>query len=70
VSRDTTRSDKPDAAIEWTRIAISRGFMNYPFLATHDPFLASIRAGARFQPLMIGLRPRWEALVEWERTVA
>jgi serine/threonine-protein kinase len=58
-----------DDAIEWTRIAISRGFINYPFLATHDPFLESVRQDRRFQSLMVELRPRWEAIVEWERSL-
>ena len=57
---------RTDDAIEWTRIAISRGFINHPFLSTHDPFLESIRGDPRFQSLMIALRPRWEAVVEWE----
>ena len=61
---------RTDDAIEWTRIAISRGFINYPFLARHDPFLESVRADARFEALMTQLRPRWEAIVEWERTLA
>ena len=58
---------KTDDAIEWTRIAISRGFVNYPFLYHHDPFLESIRADRRFDALMVELRPRWDALVEWEQ---
>jgi hypothetical protein len=59
---------RTDDAIEWTRIAISRGFLHYPFLSSHDPFLESIRSDARFEALMIKLRPRWEAIVEWERS--
>ena len=61
---------RTDDAIEWVRIAISRGFTNYPFLARHDPFLESVRSDARFEALMTDLRPRWEALVEWERSLA
>jgi serine/threonine-protein kinase len=60
---------RTDDAIEWTRIAISRGFLHYPFLSSHDPFLESVRADARFESLMINLRPRWEAVVEWERSL-
>jgi len=52
------------------RVIIGRGFINYPFLAHHDPFLTSIRADARFDSLMVALRPRWEAIVEWERPLA
>jgi hypothetical protein len=57
-------------AIEWTRIAISRGFINFPFLSIHDPFLSSVRGDERLQALMIDLRPRWEAVVEWERILS
>lgn len=57
---------RTDDAIEWTRIAISRGFLNYPFMAHHDPFLESIRGDTRFTALMRRLLPRWEALVAWE----
>jgi serine/threonine protein kinase/tetratricopeptide (TPR) repeat protein len=60
---------RTDDAIEWTRIAISRGFINYPFLSRHDPFLESVRGDPRFEALMIELRPRWEAIVEWERSL-
>jgi tetratricopeptide (TPR) repeat protein len=60
---------RTDDAIEWTRIAISRGFINYPFLSVHDPFLESVRTDRRFEALMVDLRPRWEAIVEWERSL-
>jgi len=61
---------RTDDAIAWTRIAINRGFLNHPFLSRHDPFLASVRSDGRFVALMDELRPRWEALVEWEATLA
>jgi eukaryotic-like serine/threonine-protein kinase len=57
-------------AIEWTRIAINRGFINFPFLSIYDPFLASVRGDRRFQTLMDELRPRWEAVREWERSLS
>ena len=56
-----------DDAVRWTRIAISRGFINYPFLSRHDPFLENVRGDPRFQQLMDEVKPRWEALVEQER---
>jgi non-specific serine/threonine protein kinase len=50
----------PDRALYWLEIAIERGFINYPFLARYDPFLASLRADPRFVQLMDFLRGRWE----------
>ena len=50
----------PDRALYWLEIAIARGFINYPFLARYDPFLACLRAEPRFQQLMVVARGRWE----------
>ncbi len=54
-------------AIRWVRTAIERGFINYPNLDEKDVFLDSVRGEPEFQALMAELRPRWEALVAWER---
>ncbi len=53
-------------ALEWTRKAIECGFTNYPCLAEYDPFLAPLRSTPEFMALMDSLKPRWEAVVEWE----
>jgi TolB-like protein len=50
----------PDRAIHWLSIAIDRGFINYPFLAHHDPFLKSLRTDSQFQQLLATVRERWE----------
>jgi TolB-like protein len=50
----------PERAFHWLEIAIGRGFINYPFLARHDPFFRSLRTHPRFQPLMETTRDRWE----------
>jgi TolB-like protein/thioredoxin-like negative regulator of GroEL len=50
----------PDRALYWLEIAIGRGFINYPFLAQHDPFFHRLRADSRFAPLMAAARDRWE----------
>jgi tetratricopeptide (TPR) repeat protein len=52
----------PDAALRWLRTAVARGFINYPYLATHDPFLANVRSDLRFTELILEVRARWEAL--------
>ena len=50
----------PERALHWLAIAVDRGFINYPFLAQHDPFFAGLRNHARFQELMASVRDRWE----------
>ncbi len=52
-----------DDAMRWLRISIDRGFINYPYLAELDPFLADLRQDPEFVQLMVELRPRWQALV-------
>jgi non-specific serine/threonine protein kinase len=50
----------PERALYWLEIAIARGFVNYPFLARHDPFLANLRTLPRFLQLMDRARESWE----------
>jgi TolB-like protein/Flp pilus assembly protein TadD len=49
----------PERAIHWTTIAVERGFINYPFLARHDPCFESIRSDLRFQQLLEAVHERW-----------
>jgi Predicted integral membrane protein len=49
-----------EQAMHWLEIAIDRGFINYPFLARHDPFLESLRSHPPFVRLMEVVRDRWE----------
>lgn len=49
------------SAIEWMSLAVARGFINYPYLAEHDPLLASIRDEPDFQALLASVRERWES---------
>lgn len=56
----------PDEAIRWVRNAVAHGFINYPFLAEHDPFLATVRSEPAFQELLAGIKGRWESVIAWE----
>jgi len=50
----------PEPAMRWLEIAIDRGFINYPFLARHDPFFEPYRSHPRFQQLLDIVHDRWE----------
>ena len=50
-----------DLTEHWLRIAADRGFINYPFLARHDPSLDGLRDEPRVAELLEEIRVRWEA---------
>ena len=50
----------PERALHWLTITVDRGFINYPFLARHDPLLADLRSQPGFVRLMERVRERWE----------
>jgi serine/threonine-protein kinase len=56
-----------DEAVRFARLAVTRGFINYPFLAEHAPFFDEVRRADDYKRLLDEVRPRWEAVVEWER---
>ena len=47
-------------ALQWLEQAVSRGFINYPMLAEHDPMLESVRGDERFKKLMVRVKKEWE----------
>jgi non-specific serine/threonine protein kinase len=47
-------------ALAWLERAVSRGFINYPMLAEHDPMLESVRGDERFEKLMVRVKKEWE----------
>ncbi len=55
-----------DDALRCARLSVARGFINFPFLARHDPFLDELRRTDEFKRLLDEVRPRWEAVVAWE----
>ena len=56
--------DKRSEALDWLENAVDRGFINYPFLAEKDPFLANIRGEERFKKLMERVKYEWEHFEE------
>jgi tetratricopeptide (TPR) repeat protein len=52
------------AALRWLRAAIERGFINYPFLARHDPFFKPWRKDPGFRRLLELARQRWQSFEE------
>ena len=52
--------DMADRAIHSLSIAVDRGFINYPFLAHHDPFMKPLRMDPRFAQLLATVHERWE----------
>lgn len=48
------------SALDWLENAVNRGFVNYPFLSQHDPFLQNIRKEKRFRNLMQRVKYAWE----------
>lgn len=52
---------RSEAALRWLTLAVERGFINYPFLTAHDPFLAPMRARPAFQSLLEVVHHRWTA---------
>jgi hypothetical protein len=50
-----------ERAIDWLVVAVDRGYINYPFLARHDPCLQRVRSQPRFRRLMETVRERWQS---------
>ncbi len=49
----------PEEALVWLKVAIDKGFINYPFLQQHDPSFERLRGDARFSDLLEIVRDRW-----------
>lgn len=52
---------KPEEAMHWLKLAAERGFINYPYLAQHDPFFESLRGRPQFQELLAIAHDRWQS---------
>ena len=47
-------------SMRWLKIAVGRGFVNYPFLVRHDPSYRTLRGRKDFQELMEHVKKEWE----------
>jgi TolB-like protein/Tfp pilus assembly protein PilF len=56
--------DEKEEALDWLENAVNRGFINYPFISKHDPFLAGIRGEERFKKLLERVKYEWEHFEE------
>lgn len=50
-----------DQAVMWLARAVDFGFINYPYLAQHDPILTRLRGTAAYDTLLEEVRQRWDA---------
>jgi TolB-like protein len=49
-----------ESAVQWLQVAVDRGFVNYPFLARHDPSFETLRGDSAFKALLETARRRWQ----------
>ncbi|MGD8699749.1 MAG: hypothetical protein PVJ43_10690, partial [Gemmatimonadales bacterium] len=47
-------------ALDWLSNAVDRGFINYPFIAEHDPLLESLRGEPRFKEILTLVKQKRE----------
>jgi serine/threonine protein kinase len=52
--------DEKEEALDWLEHAVELGFINYPLLSKHDPYLENLRADERFKKLMERVKYDWE----------
>ena len=52
--------DEKEEALDWLEHAVELGFINYPLLSKHDPYLENLRADERFKELMVRVKTEWE----------
>ena len=60
IAQGFAMAGEPEPAVRWLEIAVERGFINYPFLAVHDPFFEPLRQHPRFKRLLEIVHERWD----------
>jgi hypothetical protein len=51
---------RTEESLIWLEHAVTRGFVNYPFISEKEPFLKNIRSEPRFKKLMERVKHEWE----------
>ncbi len=46
--------------MDWLANTVDRGFINYPMLAQHDPFLTRLSGDPRFEEITARAKLEWE----------
>jgi predicted Zn-dependent protease len=49
-----------EKALEWLSLAVSRGFINFPYLNEHDPLLTRLKGDQRYEDLLARVEQRWK----------
>lgn len=52
----------------WLRVAVERGFVNYPYLAEHEPFVGSLKGDSSLDGVLADARIGWRAFREQHRS--
>ena len=50
-----------EEALRWIEQAVDVGFINYPMLAEHDPFLTKMRGQPEYEALLERVKREWES---------
>jgi tetratricopeptide (TPR) repeat protein len=59
---------RAEEALAMLRRAVRFGFINYPSLSTDRILLACLEENPDYQELLGQVKPRWEAVVQWEHS--
>jgi serine/threonine protein kinase len=49
-----------EAVVDWLENSVNRGFINYPYMSQHDPFLSKMRGNPLYDKLMERVKHEWE----------
>jgi hypothetical protein len=53
----------PERAARWLNRAVDLGFVNWPYLAQHSPFLRPLVDDESLRPVLEKVKRKWKALL-------